>query len=61
MAGLFNKVGLTNLAIVFLMSDTQVVDKKLLMMVNKLLASGEIPDLLSDYIVNIGKNEVTSA
>ena len=65
LAGLYNKTGLKNLGTVFLMSDAQVADERFLVMVNNLLASGEIPDLFSeddiDNIVTMVKNEVKGA
>ena len=65
LAGLYNKTGLKNLGTVFLMSDAQVADEKFLVMVNNLLASGEIPDLFSDdeveNIIAMVKNEVKGA
>ena len=62
---LYNKTGLKNLGTVFLMSDAQVADERFLVLINNLLASGEIPDLFSDdevdNIVAMVKNEVKSA
>ena len=48
LANLYQKTGLKNLGTVFLMTDAQVADEKFLVLINNLLASGEIPDLFSD-------------
>ena len=65
LSGLYNKTGLKNLGTVFLMSDAQVADERFLVLINNLLASGEIPDLFSDdevdNIVAMVKNEVKGA
>ena len=45
---LYQKTGLKNLGTVFLMSDAQVADERFLVLINNLLASGEIPDLFTD-------------
>lgn len=62
---LYLKVGVKQLGVVFLMTDSQVADEKFLVLVNDLLASGEIPDLLPDdeieNIVNMTRNEVKMA
>ena len=48
----------------FLFTDTQIVDEKMLVYVNDLLASGEIPDLFAqedkDEIVNALRSETKS-
>ena len=65
MANLYQKTGLKNLATTFLLSDAQVADEKFLVLINNLLASGEIPDLFSDdevdNIVSMVRNEVKGA
>ena len=65
LANLYQKTGLKNLGTVFLMSDAQVADEKFLVLINNLLASGEIPDLFSDddteNIVTLVRNEVKGA
>ena len=65
MSNLYQKTGLKNLATAFLMSDAQVADEKFLVLINNLLASGEIPDLFSDdemdNIVSMVRNEVKGA
>ena len=45
---MYQKTGLKNLGTVFLMTDAQVADERFLVLINNLLASGEIPDLFSD-------------
>ncbi|XP_067623613.1 dynein beta chain, ciliary [Eurosta solidaginis] len=61
-AALYMKVGLKNVASIFLMSDAQIPDESLLMLINDLLASGEIPELFNEdqleIIVNGIRNEV---
>ena len=48
------KAGLKNLGTVFLMTDAQVADEKFLVLINNLLASGEIPELfVDDEVENI--------
>uniref|UniRef100_A0A6I8PBB0 Dynein axonemal heavy chain 17 n=1 Tax=Ornithorhynchus anatinus TaxID=9258 RepID=A0A6I8PBB0_ORNAN len=42
------KAGVKNTGVMFLMTDTQVADERFLVLVNDLLATGEIPDLFSD-------------
>ena len=65
LANLYQKTGIKNLGTVFLMSDAQVTDEKFLVLINNLLASGEIPDLFSDdeveNIVGMVRNEVKGA
>ncbi|CAH1258196.1 DNAH17 [Branchiostoma lanceolatum] len=48
LASLYIKAGMKNIGMVFLMTDAQVADEKFLVLVNDLLASGEIPDLFPD-------------
>ncbi|KAK2835022.1 hypothetical protein Q5P01_015506 [Channa striata] len=48
LGSLYIKAGVKNIGTVFLMTDAQVADEKFLVLVNDLLASGEIPDLLPD-------------
>lgn len=63
--GLYQKTGLKNLGTLFLMSDAQVADERFLVLVNNLLASGEIPDLFTDddmeNIIGAVRNEVKGA
>lgn len=62
LANLYMKVGVKNVPSMFLMSDAQVAEDDYLVLINDLLASGEIPDLFSsDEIESICvsvKNEV---
>uniref|UniRef100_UPI00398EA260 dynein axonemal heavy chain 11-like isoform X1 n=2 Tax=Pristiophorus japonicus TaxID=55135 RepID=UPI00398EA260 len=62
LANLYIKAGAKNLPTVFLLTDAQVPDERFLVLINDLLASGEIPDLFSDEEVDniIGgiRNEV---
>ncbi|MCJ8738378.1 hypothetical protein PDJAM_G00035190 [Pangasius djambal] len=62
LATLYIKAGVKNVGTVFLMTDAQVADEKFLVLVNDLLASGEIPDLFPDdeveNIINGVRNEV---
>uniref|UniRef100_G1PVX8 Dynein axonemal heavy chain 9 n=2 Tax=Myotis lucifugus TaxID=59463 RepID=G1PVX8_MYOLU len=64
LAGLCLKAGVKNLSTVFLMTDAQVADEKFLVLINDLLASGEVPDLYSDdeveSIISNVRNEVKS-
>ncbi|KAI5930847.1 Dynein heavy chain 9, axonemal [Manis javanica] len=64
LASLCLKAGVKNISTVFLMTDAQVADEKFLVLINDLLASGEIPDLYSDdeveNIINHVGNEVKS-
>ncbi|XP_055876061.1 dynein beta chain, ciliary-like isoform X4 [Biomphalaria glabrata] len=46
--GLYKKSGLKGLGVVFLMSDAQVANEMFLVLINDLLASGEIADILND-------------
>ncbi|KAM9837728.1 LOW QUALITY PROTEIN: dynein axonemal heavy chain 9 [Aulostomus maculatus] len=48
LASLYIKAGVKNIGTVFLMTDAQVADEKFLVLVNDLLASGEILDLFPD-------------
>ena len=62
LAGLYQKSGLKNVGTVFLMTDSQVAEEKFLVLINDLLASGEIPDLFPDdeveNIIGAVRNEV---
>ncbi|BFZ02963.1 hypothetical protein BsWGS_06002 [Bradybaena similaris] len=62
LAGLYRKAGLKGVGIMFLMTDAQVAEERFLVLINDLLASGEIPDLFGDdeveEIINGVKNEV---
>ena len=62
LAQLYLKAGVKNIGTVFLLTDAQIPEEKFLVLVNDLLASGEIPDLFADddmEIIYSGvKNEV---
>ncbi|XP_045149226.1 dynein axonemal heavy chain 9 [Echinops telfairi] len=64
LATLCLKAGVKNVSTVFLMTDAQVADERFLVLINDLLASGEIPDLYSDEevenIISNVRNEVKS-
>ncbi|XP_014248489.1 dynein beta chain, ciliary-like isoform X2 [Cimex lectularius] len=47
-AQLYIKAGLKNVAMMFLMTDSQIPEEKFLVSINDMLASGEIPDLFAD-------------
>lgn len=59
---LYIKVGVKNIMSLFLITDGQVIDESFLVLINDMLASGEIPDLFTDEevdgVVNSVKNEV---
>ncbi len=65
LAQLYIKAGLKNVGIVFLLTDAQVPDEKFLVLINDLLASGEIPGLFADdeleNVINGVRNEVKGA
>ena len=59
---LSTKAGLKNVGMVFLLTDAQVPDEQFLVLINDLLASGEIPGLFPDdeveNIISSLRNEV---
>lgn len=59
---LYHKVGVKSIAMMFLITDAQVADESFLVLINDMLASGEIADLFSDEemdgIIGSVKNEV---
>lgn len=61
-SGLYMKAGTKNVGCCFLMTDSQVADEKFLVLINDLLASGEIPGLFDDSqveeIIGALRNEV---
>lgn len=65
LAELYMKAGLKNSGTVFLLTDAQVPDEKFLVLINDLLASGEIPDLFAsddiEEIISTLRNEVKGA
>ena len=56
------KAGLKGIGTVFLLTDAQVPDEKFLVLINDLLASGEIPDLFGgdelETVISGIRNEV---
>ncbi|XP_058038720.1 dynein axonemal heavy chain 11-like [Ahaetulla prasina] len=62
LASLYIKTGAKNIPTVFLLTDAQVPDEHFLVLINDLLASGEIPDLFTDEdtdsIIAGMKNEI---
>ncbi|RDD42081.1 Dynein beta chain, ciliary [Trichoplax sp. H2] len=48
LASLCTKAGLKNIGTVFLLTDAQIPDEQFLVLINDLLASGEIPELYPD-------------
>lgn len=48
LSGLYLKAGLKNVGIMFLMTDAQVPNEHFLVLINDMLASGEVHDLFSD-------------
>lgn len=48
LASLYAKAGLKSLGIMFLMTDSQVSDERFLVLINDMLASGQIPELFAD-------------
>lgn len=65
LAMLCNKAGLKNIGTVFLLTDAQIPEEHFLVLINDLLASGEIPGLFPDdeveNIISGVRNEVKSA
>lgn len=63
LSGLYMKAGLKNVGIMFLMTDAQVPSEQFLVLINDLLASGEVPDLFPDdeveNIIASVRNEVS--
>jgi hypothetical protein len=48
LSGIYLKAGLKNVGIMFLMTDAQVPNEHFLVLINDMLASGEVPDLFAD-------------
>nr|XP_026486610.1 dynein beta chain, ciliary [Vanessa tameamea] len=65
LSGLYIKTGLKNVGIMFLMTDAQVANEQFLVLINDLLASGEVGDLFSDddieNVIGGVRNEVKGA
>ncbi len=64
LAALYIKAGQKGIGTVFLMTDSQVAEEKFLVLINDMLASGEIPNLFADdaieEIIGAMRNEVKS-
>ncbi|XP_031213696.1 dynein heavy chain 11, axonemal isoform X3 [Mastomys coucha] len=64
LANLYVRTGAKNMPTVFLLTDAHVLDESFLVLINDLLASGDIPDLFSDEdmdkIISGIRNEVRS-
>lgn len=65
LSGLYLKSGMKNVGIMFLMTDAQIPNEQFLVLINDMLASGEIPDLFPDdeveNIISGVRNEVKGA
>ncbi|KAJ8966353.1 hypothetical protein NQ317_001278, partial [Molorchus minor] len=65
LSSLYMKSGLKNVGIMFLMTDAQVPNEQFLVMINDMLASGEIPEMFSDdeieNVITGVRNEVKGA
>jgi len=53
LAKLYIKAGLKNSGIMFLMTDSQVSDERFLVLINDMLASGQIPELFADDEIDV--------
>ncbi|RXM27080.1 Dynein heavy chain 11, axonemal [Acipenser ruthenus] len=51
-AALYMKVGVKNIGTVFLHTDAQIPDERFLVLINDMLASGDVPDLFSEEEVD---------
>ena len=62
LSSLYQKAGLKSLGMVLLITDAHIVDERFLVLINDLLASGEIPELFGedelDMIISGVRNEV---
>ena len=65
LAQLYIKAGVKSIGTVFLLTDAQVPEERFLVLINDLLASGEIPGLFADdeleNVINGVRNEVRGA
>lgn len=65
LSSLYLKSGLKNVGIMFLMTDAQVPNEQFLVLINDMLASGEVPDMFPDdeieNIIGGVRNEVKGA
>ncbi|KAI8587105.1 dynein heavy chain and region D6 of dynein motor-domain-containing protein [Geranomyces variabilis] len=64
LAVLYQKTGIKKVQIMFLLTDSQIADEKFLVLINDMLASGNIPGLFPDdevdTIINAMRNEAKS-
>lgn len=62
LSALYLKAGLKNVGIMFLITDAQIPDESFLVLINDLLATGEVTDLFPDdeveNIITSVRNEV---
>ena len=62
LSALYLKAGLKNVGIMFLVTDAQIPDESFLVLINDLLATGEVTDLFPDdeveNIITSVRNEV---
>lgn len=62
---MYNKAGLKEEGIMFLLTDSQITNERFLIFINDLLASGNIPDLFTgdevDGIINAVTNKVSNS
>ena len=65
LAQLYIKAGVKSIGTVFLLTDAQVPEERFLVLINDLLASGEIPGLFADdefeNVISGVRNEVKGA
>lgn len=48
---MYKRAGLKGEGLMFLFTDSQIVDERMLVYINDLLASGEIPDLFAQVCI----------
>ncbi|RYG69831.1 hypothetical protein EON64_01755, partial [archaeon] len=58
--GMYNKAGLKEEGIMFLLTDSQITNERFLVFINDLLASGNVPDLFTNDEVDALVNAVTN-
>lgn len=62
LSALYLKAGLKNVGVMFLVTDAQIPDESFLVLINDLLATGEVTDLFPDdeveNIITSVRNEV---
>lgn len=57
---MYNKAGLKEEGVMFLLTDSQITNERLLIYINDLLASGNVPDLFADDEIDAITNSLTS-